>query len=105
MAERIYAYSDIFVRYLLGDERNTDLLLSFINAVNADYDLPLLRSVTIKNPFNLKNLAKEKESVIDIKAEDESGRLYDIEVQVYGNKQYVHRSLYYWARLYSSQVN
>jgi len=74
--------------YLLGDEKNSDLLLSFINSVHEDYDLPLIKSVIIKNPFNLKNLANEKESVIDIKAEDESGRQYDIEVQVEGNSLY-----------------
>jgi len=101
----VYAYSDFFVRYLLGDEKNSDLLLSFINSVHEDYNLPQLKSVIIKNPFNLKNLADEKESVIDIKAEDESGRQYDIEVQVEGSSQYVNRSLYYWARLYHSQIN
>jgi len=101
----VYAYSDIFIRYLLGDERNSDLLLSFINSVHEDYSLPLLKSVIIKNPFNLKNLADEKESVIDVRAEDEAGRQYDIEVQAEGNSQYVNRSLYYWARLYHSQIN
>ena len=45
----VYAYSDIFARYLLGDEKNKDLLLSFINAVNEDYHLPLLKEVVIKN--------------------------------------------------------
>ncbi len=56
MNKIIYPYSDIFVRYLLGDENNTDLLLSFINAVNQNYKLPAIESVTIKNPFNLKTL-------------------------------------------------
>ena len=70
----IHAYTDIFARYLLGDKKNTDLLLYFINSVNEDYNLPVLKTVTIKNPFNLKNLAKEKESLIDVKAVDEKGR-------------------------------
>jgi len=101
----VFAYSDIFVRYLLGDVKNTDLLLSFINAVNEDYCLPPLKSIMIKNPFNLKNLADEKETVIDIKAEDDTGKQYDIEIQVEGNSQYINRSLYYWSRLYHSQID
>jgi len=35
----VYAYSDFFIRYLFGDEKNTDLLLSFINSVHEDYNL------------------------------------------------------------------
>lgn len=105
MSNVVHAYSDIFVRYLLGDENNKDLLLSFINAVNEDYDLPLLSSVTIKNPFNLKNFKNEKESIIDVKALDEHGRQYDIEVQITGNETFKYRSLYYWAKLYTSQLD
>ncbi len=69
----VYPYTDIFVRYLLGDEANTDLLISFINAVNEDYGFPLVESVIIKNPFNLKDYRHDKESVLDIKAVDENG--------------------------------
>ncbi len=101
----VYPYTDIFVRYLLGDEENSDLLLSFINAVNEDYDFPLIKSVTIKNPFNLKKYKLEKGSVIDVKATDEEGRQYDIEVQVSGNEFFKNRSLYYWSKLYSSQLS
>lgn len=70
----VHPYSDIFVRYLLGDEENTDLLISFINAVHEDYNLPLISSITIKNPFNLKTYAVDKESAIDVKAVDEEGK-------------------------------
>jgi hypothetical protein len=34
----ISAYSNIFVRYLLGNERDQDLLISFINAVKKFQD-------------------------------------------------------------------
>jgi len=64
----IRPYTDIFVRYLLGDEKNSDLLLSFINAVNKNLDLPEIKSVTIRNPYNLREIARDKETVLDIKA-------------------------------------
>ncbi len=81
----VYPYNDFFVRYLLGDEENTDLLLSFINAVNENSGFPLIKSVNIKNPFNLKEYQNNKESILDIKAVDENGLQYDIEIQVSGN--------------------
>jgi predicted transposase/invertase (TIGR01784 family) len=100
----VYPYTDFLVRYLLGDEENTDLLLSFINAVNENSGLPLIKSVTIKNSFNLIDYQSDKESVLDVKAIDEHGVQYDIEIQAFGNKLFSNRSLYYWAKLYSSQL-
>ena len=43
MRTKVLAYSDIFARFLLGDEKNKDILLSFINAVNEDYDFNLIK--------------------------------------------------------------
>lgn len=105
MSKIVHPYSDIFVRYLLGDENNKDLLLSFINAVHEDYELPLITDITIKNPFNLKTFRAEKETVIDVKGYDEKGRLYDIEVQTAGNETFKYKSLYYWAKVYASQIS
>lgn len=100
----VYPYSDFFVRYLLGDEENIDLLLSFINAVNESSGFPLIKTVTIKNPFNLKEYQNDKESILDVKAVDENDVQYDIEIQVAGNEMFANRSLYYWAKSYSSQL-
>jgi predicted transposase/invertase (TIGR01784 family) len=96
--------SDIFIKYLLGSERNKDLLLSFINAVFEDSEFDKIADVEIKNPFNIKTFQVDKESILDIKATDEKGRQFDIEVQSTGNENFVNRSLYYWARLYCSQL-
>ena len=53
-------YSDIFVRYLLGSEENNDLLLSFINAVLLDSDMPEIKEVSILNPVYLKDFGINK---------------------------------------------
>jgi len=52
----------------------------------------------------IKYLLTDKESILDVKATDENGRQYDIEVQSSGNEFFKNRSLYYWAKLYSSQL-
>jgi predicted transposase/invertase (TIGR01784 family) len=66
------------VRYLLGDEKNKDLLISFINAVNNDSNFTPIKDVSIKNPVNFKNFQSDKESILDIKGIDEQGKQYDI---------------------------
>ena len=102
---KILPYTDVFIRYLLGDEKNSDLLLSFINAVNKDYNLPVIKTAKIRNPYNLKKAVNEKETILDVKATDESGKIYNIEIQATGNETFKHRALYYWAKLYSSQID
>jgi len=101
---KLKASSDIFIKYLFGSEQNKDLLLSFVNAVLAHSGFNKIIEIEIKNPFNLKTFAVDKESILDVKATDEKGRQFDIEVQSLGNESFKNRSLYYWARLYSSQI-
>ncbi len=97
--------SDIFIKYLLGKEEHKDLLLSFINAVMDNSGFTLIKSVEIKNPFNLKKMVNDKESILDIKAVDENGKIFNIEMQTTSDETFKTRSLYYWARLYSSQLD
>ena len=96
--------TDIFFRYLFGSESNKDLLLDFINAVLVDADFRPVKDVFIKNPFNLSNLATLKESILDVKAIDENGSTFDIEVQVAEEIDFGKRTLYYWAKNYSEQL-
>jgi len=96
--------SDIFIKYLFGTEENKPILLAFINAVLIKTDFDPIVSVEIVNPFNIKEFIHDKETVLDVKATDNNGRIYDIEVQSIGNSVFIHRSLYYWSVLYSSQL-
>jgi len=100
----IRATSDIMIRVLLGKEGNQLLLKDFINAVMKDRDFPMLTKVTLLNPINMREIFSGKESVLDVKAEDENGRIYNIEVQGEGNHGFIHSSLYSWAKNYSSQL-
>ena len=76
--------SDIFIKYLFGTEENKPILLAFINAVLSKTDFDLIVSVEILNPFNIKEFTGDKETVLDVKATDNNGRIYDIEVQAIG---------------------
>ena len=104
MSTFISPTSDIFIKYLLGSEENKDLLISFVNAVLTDSNFTTIVSAEIKNPFNVKTFPIDKESIVDIKAADETGRQYNIEVQTTGDESFKARSLYYWAKLYTSQL-
>ena len=61
--------------------------------------------ITICNPFHVNESVTDKESILDIKAEDESHRTYNIEMQLQGNSIFSNRALYYWAKAYASQLS
>jgi conserved hypothetical protein (putative transposase or invertase) len=93
---------DFAFKKLFGSEENKALLLSLINAI-----LPAneqLTEVTLTNPYNDKWYQGDKLSVLDIKAKDMKGCYYNIEMQVTDEVYYSQRALYYWSRLYSSQL-
>ena len=94
---------DLVFKKLFGSEENKDILLSLINAI-----LPIsqqIAKITLKNPYNVSDYAEGKLSILDIKAEDENGRLFDIEMQIRGSDFYGRRTLYYWAKMYGSQLD
>jgi predicted transposase/invertase (TIGR01784 family) len=94
---------DLIFKKLFGSEENKDILKSLINAV-----LPAnqqLATIVLKNPYNVSDYAEGKLSILDIKAEDENGVLYDIEMQIRGSDFYGRRTLYYWAKMFGSQLD
>jgi len=93
---------DFVFRRLFGSEENKDLLISLINSVVEPS--PHIVDVTIKNPFNLAAYQDAKESILDIKAVDQDGTWYDIEMQVEMHSLYGRRAVYYLSKTYSGQL-
>jgi predicted transposase/invertase (TIGR01784 family) len=101
---RLNPMADIFVRYLLGSENNKDILIDFINAVFIQKGHELVIEIDLLNPFNLKTIRTSKESILDVKAKDSSGRWINVEIQIDNDGSYANRSLYYWAKSYTGQL-
>ena len=93
---------DLVFKKLFGVDKNKDLLLSLINSMFAEEDK--MKEVTIKNPYNVPDYLSGKLSVLDIKAEDEKGRRYNIEMQIVGHDDYGRRTLFYWAKAFTEQI-
>ena len=66
--------------------------------VNTVEDIELL------NPFNLQESLDDKLSILDIKARDQSGRQFNVEMQMLAHPTFEKRILYYWARLHQQQL-
>ena len=96
--------NDIAFRKIFGNENRKEALISFLNAVLLLQDAHQIVDVTILNPYQLPALKSGKVTIVDVKARDQSGRDYIVEMQVAKPDGFNKRVLYYAANSYSSQI-
>jgi len=94
---------DLVFKKIFGTEQNKNVLKSLINSILPKDEQ--IVEVTIKNPYNEVDFVGDKLSVVDIKATDEKGRWYNIEIQVKEQKYYGKRAIFYLSEIYSNQLN
>ena len=72
--------NDFAFKKIFGTEANKLSLISLLNAVLC-LSVPIV-DVTIVNPYNMQDFLDDKLSILDIKAVDLNGAIYDIEMQL-----------------------
>ena len=97
--------NDIAFRRIFGNENKTKILVSFLNAILKFEGGERIVEVEIVNPYQLPRIAGEKASIIDVRAKDERGRQFVVEMQVASAKCFSKRVQYYAARDYSMQID
>ena len=97
--------NDIAFRKIFGNDSKKKSLISFLNAV---IDLPKneqIIDVTITNPYQLGKLSGGKSTIVDVKAKDEKGNIFIVEMQVAEFDYFHKRILYYTSQSYVSQID
>jgi len=97
--------NDIAFRKIFGNEQKTAPLISFLNAsleLEGDHRV---RSVSLVNPYQLPRIAGEKATILDVRATDQSGRKFVVEMQVADKVGFDKRVQYYLSRDYSMQID
>ena len=97
--------NDIAFRKIFGNDSKKKSLISFLNAV---IDLPkneLIIDVEITNPHQLGKLSGGKSTIVDVKAKDEKGNVFIIEMQIAEFDFFHKRILYYTSQSYVSQID
>jgi predicted transposase/invertase (TIGR01784 family) len=97
--------NDIAFRKIFGNEQKPAPLISFLNAALELKGDHRVVSVTIANPYQFPRIAGEKATVLDVRATDQSGRKFVVEMQVADKKGFDKRVQYYMARDYSMQID
>lgn len=88
-----YAFKKFFVE-------NIDLLIDFLNAVFHQYDHFTIETLVILNPELPGEAIDDKNAVLDILAQDSTGRTINIEMQAHEFEQFAKRAAFYAFRLY-----
>jgi len=83
---------------------DANLLIHFLNAVLGSTLPALIRQVELLNSYNEREFLDDKLSIVNVKARDEHGRLYQVEIQLLNHPDLPARILYTWADLYSAQL-
>jgi predicted transposase/invertase (TIGR01784 family) len=104
MEHKINPMVDCVFKTILGKEENKNLLIHFLNAILEPEKGSQIQDVTIKNPYNEREFIGDKLTIVDVKAIDEKGKNYQIEVQLAIHAALSARFLYTWSSIYHSQI-
>ena len=94
---------DFVFKNMFGSEKHPNILISFLNATLKPKDL--ITEVEIKNTDLNKGYIEDKFSRLDVKATTSNNEIINIEIQLKNEYNMIKRSLYYWSKLYSEQLN
>lgn len=104
--KKIYGFiNDFMFKFVFGERKDRKILTCLVNALLKRTGKDRIREIRILDPFNRKKFEKGKLSIVDMSAQDEKGRLYNIEVQLTPQKGYISRVLYYAGNLFCGQLN
>ena len=96
---------DFAFKRMLGKESTRPILIDLIDSVRCPSPGHLLQDIELLNPFNLQETAEDKLSIVDIKARDQAGWQFNVEMQLVVDPSYGKRILYYGSRLHQQQLH
>src|SRR5262249_33660393 len=96
---------DYAFKHLFGPESTRPILTDLVDCVLNPAPGHHIREIELLNPFNPKEALDDKLSILDIKARDQSGRQFNIEMQLLAFPYYEKRILYYACKLYQQQLH
>ncbi len=96
--------NDFVFKRIFGSEENKDVLLAFLNHTLQEAGEPALNEIILMNPYTEKDSPNDKQSIFDIKAKTADGSIVNIEMQLFNKYDNEKRTLYYWSKQYTEQL-
>ena len=96
--------NDFAFRQVFGQEKNKDILIHFLNDVLDHTHVGQIVDVQFLERVYDPEIASKKQSIVDIRCRDLTGREYIIEMQVAKQSGFEKRAQYYASKAYSRQL-
>ncbi len=96
--------NDVAFRKIFGNENRKEVLISFLNAVLLLQNNHKIVNVDILTPYQLPDIKGGKVTIVDVRAKDQNGKTYIVEMQVAEVDGFDKRVLYYASKSYSAQI-
>lgn len=93
---------DFVFKKIFGNEQHPEILVSFLNAVIQSDDP--IKSIEIKNTDMEKDFYDTEFSRLDIRALTDKDEQINIEIQVRDEYNMIKPSLYFWSKMYETQL-
>ena len=95
--------NDFVFKLIFGDEKNKCVLIAFLSAV---LRLPKEEFLELEfmNTELLREFKEDKKGILDVRVKTKNGRQIDIEIQVLPTDFMAERTVFYWSKMYTSQV-
>ena len=97
--------NDIAFRKIFGNDTKKEIIISFLNAVLTRSGSTTITDVEILDPYQLPRIVGEKATILDVRAKDQAGNTYIVEMQVTNRRGLDKRVVYYGAKTYVSQLD
>ena len=94
--------NDFAFKKIFGSPANKLALISLLNAILEPL-IPIV-DVVIQNPFSVQDFEQDKLCILDVKATDQNGAIYDIEIQITVRPGLVQRLVFYGCEEYAGQL-
>lgn len=94
---------DYAFKLVFGDENNKDILIDLLGSI---LQIPLCEFDTIEyiNTELFKYFKDDKKGILDIRIKTAKGKQIDIEIQLLNTQYMAERALFYWSKMFSSQI-
>lgn len=96
---------DYAFKQLFGSEKNKNITIVFLNAILNRSSENRINEVTFVNREIGGEFVEDKESRLDIVVRTQKNELINIEMQLSNQNNMMKRTLYYWARLFATQID
>lgn len=96
--------NDIAFKKIFGDESKKEILISLLNAVLDFQGDRTIADLHIVNPYQVPKIEGLKNTILDIKAKNQKGEEFIVEMQKKDLGDFAKRSLYYTSKAYVAQL-